>query len=340
METSSVIILSVVIPVAFIIFLILLRICYINGPKNKQSSNVAGKIIIITGASSGIGKLAAFDLLEKGAIVIFGCRSEEKTLALIQTAKTNKQNAHFLQLDLGDINSIRLFAEQFKQKFGKCDILVNNAGAWNTHYSETNRIETTFMCNHVGPVILTTLLLECMSENSRIINLSSMMASYTKPKTIDKLCADEINEMSNDAMENYCLSKLANIYHAKFLENHFHLKDLRIKACSLHPGAVNTEFSNGFQSSCSKFICCLFYPFVWYFFKTPWMGTQTTLHCVNLEYEKLTSGAYYSDCSEAKLNGLSCDGEKMREVMNYTKKVINTNLNNVPEIVCEFLNSS
>jgi retinol dehydrogenase-12 len=336
MEVSGVIALCVILPIAFIVFLILLKICYINGPMNKQTSDITGKIIIVTGASSGIGKLTADHLLEKGAIVIFACRNEAKTMALISTLKHNRHNAHFVQLDLGDVNSVLRFSKEFRDKFEKCDILINNAGSWYTGYSETSGVETTFMCNHIGPVILTAMLLPCMTTNSRVINLSSMLASMLDVKAVDKLTSGGINANTNYALESYSLSKLSNLYHAQYLSSYFHSKSLNIKACSLHPGAVNTEFSNGFQSCVGKFVCCLFHPVVWYFYKSPWVGTQTTLHCVHVSYDKLSDGGYYSDCKEVKLNGHRTDKKKMTELMEYTKNVVYKQFEMVPDEVHQF----
>ena len=91
---------------------------------------MTNKIIIITGSSNGLGKESAFDLLNHNAKVIFACRSEERTMKVINTLPENlRKNATFMKLDVSSFKSIINFVNEVKQKYDKIDILMNNAGA-------------------------------------------------------------------------------------------------------------------------------------------------------------------------------------------------------------------
>jgi 3-oxoacyl-ACP reductase-like protein len=101
---------------------------YFNGPKNFIRRSLENQIAIITGASAGLGKETAKDLLKNGATVIFACRNEAKTLAVIKsiTDKDTIKNAHYMNLNLSSFNSVEKFVNEFSKKFDKLDLLINN----------------------------------------------------------------------------------------------------------------------------------------------------------------------------------------------------------------------
>ena len=116
--------------IGLIITLILLKLLrkYFNGPMYKGIKDVNKKIIIVTGSSAGIGKETAFDLLDNGATVIFACRDEKKTIAVINEIRNLevRERAIFMKLDLCNIESVNDFAKEFKSYYNKLDILVNS----------------------------------------------------------------------------------------------------------------------------------------------------------------------------------------------------------------------
>ena len=139
------------------------------------------KVCIITGANSGIGKQAAIQIAGQGIHVIIACRSEErgrKALAEIQT-NIKHGSAELRLIDMASQRSVRSFAEEINRDFPKVDILINNAADFNIARKQAEfspeGIETVWAANHIGPMLLTDLLLNMLkrSGGGRIINISS-----------------------------------------------------------------------------------------------------------------------------------------------------------------------
>ena len=117
---------------------------------------MSGKTIIITGASSGLGKYSAIELVNKGAKVIFACRNEEKTKKVINEINEDKRHlAIFEKLDLSSFKSVIDFANNIKLKYPKIDILMNNAGGILVNYKVTeDNFESSFESNYLSHVLL------------------------------------------------------------------------------------------------------------------------------------------------------------------------------------------
>ncbi|RHY90095.1 hypothetical protein DYB35_005935 [Aphanomyces astaci] len=150
------------------------------------SVSLKGKVAIVTGANNGIGLETARQLAKQGAHVVFACRSKERAEAAIKSvAKSVGASAatlQFLPLDLADSKSIRAFADLFRKSKLPLDILVNNAGV-NYYKRETTADghERVFGINHLGPFLLTNLLLPTLlkSDAPRIVNVGSCMMKAT-----------------------------------------------------------------------------------------------------------------------------------------------------------------
>src|SRR5690348_3008365 len=116
-----------------------------------------GKICIVTGANSGIGRATAEELARSGATVILACRDrqrgEEAQKAI--RAATNNPQVELMQVDLSDQKSVREMAANFKQKYSRLDVLINNAGVYKNSRSVTaDGLETMFATNHLGHFLL------------------------------------------------------------------------------------------------------------------------------------------------------------------------------------------
>ncbi|MEM7604629.1 MAG: SDR family NAD(P)-dependent oxidoreductase, partial [Myxococcota bacterium] len=114
-------------------------------------------VAIVTGANSGIGFETARVLAERGAKVVFACRSEERALgALERLSKDARAQSSFMPLDLADLDSVRAFAASFREGHGRLDLLINNAGVMFPPESQTRQgYELQFGVNHVGHFALT-----------------------------------------------------------------------------------------------------------------------------------------------------------------------------------------
>ncbi|MDX1379217.1 MAG: SDR family NAD(P)-dependent oxidoreductase, partial [Anaerolineales bacterium] len=158
----------------------------VNGMNDKPNKNwttddipdLTGKVIIVTGANSGIGYEAAKEFARKGAQTILACRSVDKAQRALNQIRAEVPNAQveIMQLDLASLKSIHSFTETYKSKFDRLDVLVNNAGIMMTSYGVTDDgFERQFGTNHLGHFTLTGLLIDPLKNtpNSRVVNVSS-----------------------------------------------------------------------------------------------------------------------------------------------------------------------
>lgn len=308
-----------------IILLLIITKLIANGPKTPITSDMTGKIVLITGASAGIGKETAISILNLGATVICASRSEEKTISIINKSK-NKQNGFFYKLDLSSFESICSLAEKIKRDFpAGIDILINNAGqAFYQMSLSENGIERTIQTNHIGQFILTALLINQIKPNSggssKIINVASAAHNFPLKGLIEKLEKDsEFAGLSDyySTMKFYAFSKLANVIHARFLAKNFP----QITCASLHPGVVDTDIWSHYTGIVKCIVYSLKFLF-WIFIKSEKMGAQTTLYLAFEKNEKIKSGGYYADCKVKSVGGLAKNEEFDRRIMKYTKELV------------------
>ena len=139
------------------------------------------KTIIITGGNSGIGKAAAIQLARLGASVVLACRSKERGEQAAQDVRraANTFDVELMQVDMSSQKSIRQFALEFNQRYSQLDVLIHNAANFDHSQKKPSftpeGLETVFATNHLGPFLLTYLLLDMLraSAPSRIITVAS-----------------------------------------------------------------------------------------------------------------------------------------------------------------------
>src|SRR5438445_9323536 len=149
-----------------------------NGWTAKDIPYQNGRVVIITGANSGVGYESAVALAHKGARVVMACRSMDKAERARQELLTRVPGAavDVLPLDLGNLQSVRTFAESFNAHYDRLDILMNNAGIMVPPYGKTaDGFETQFGTNHLGHFALTALLLPKLLETptTRVVTVST-----------------------------------------------------------------------------------------------------------------------------------------------------------------------
>ena len=332
--------------ISLIIFIIIILIIlyfavgnHIFAGKCKIAHDMSGKLIIITGASSGLGKFTALELMNKGAKVIFACRNEEKTKNIFnEIPEENKHLAIFEQIDLSSFKSVIEFTERIKQRYEKIDILMNNAGNAPDNFRITeDGFESCIEGNFLGHVILTYLLIDHMNINGRIINLSSLGHNYC---FFDENIMENIYD--NDYVMNhyftsivkmnflYHTTKLMMIYFTQELNEYFDKRNIPLKTVSLHPGIVNTEFMRFYKNQLwSKIIFTIFYPIFVLCTKTTKEGSQTQLYLSYLDYNELASGKYYADCKFGQLSETAQNTYLGKEFMSYT-------INKICEVLPKF----
>jgi NAD(P)-dependent dehydrogenase (short-subunit alcohol dehydrogenase family) len=211
---------------------------------SENISDQEGKVVIVTGSSSGLGFETAKVLASKKATVVIAVRNEVKGDAAVKEIQIENPNAdvQMMLVDLADLESIHRFAENFKKGFQKLDLLINNAGIMNPPYTKTkDGFEMQFGTNHLGHFALTGLLIDLIKNtpNSRIVNVSS-----TAHK-IGNLNFDDLNWETRryNKFRSYGDSKLANLYFTKELQKRLGKQSSGVIVASAHPGASATELS-------------------------------------------------------------------------------------------------
>ena len=197
------------------------------------------KHILITGATSGIGKETAWALGNMGAHISFTGRHRDQDLKIQEALrqKTGNQEIYFHYCDLASFESITTFTAEFRKSNKNLDILINNAGTWDSEKVYTsNGIESHLAVNHLAPYLMTRQLLPLMkkSPSARIINVTSGI-HFRGKLDLDDLEFDKRKWRSIDA---YTQSKLCNILFTKSLERSLAGSNISINAIA--PGWVNT----------------------------------------------------------------------------------------------------
>ena len=206
----------------------------------KNVPSQKGRIAIVTGANNGIGFETTLAMAKHGFKTIMACRN----IAKAEKAKTeilNKVPAadlDILQLDLSNLESVKAFAKNFKNKYPQLNVLINNAGVL-VYSGKKNKtgVELQFVTNHLGHFLLTNLLIELMPDSSasRIVALSSLAHKTAKIHFDDLNC-----EKTDDPDAPYGQSKLANLMFADELNRRLKRAGKKTVALAVHPGGSDS----------------------------------------------------------------------------------------------------
>ncbi|HSB10758.1 MAG TPA: SDR family oxidoreductase [Blastocatellia bacterium] len=265
---------------------------------------MTGKACIVTGASSGIGKETALGLAKLGAAVVMVSRDRARGEAALREIKQKSGNrkVELMICDLSSQNSIRRFAEEFRQRHERLDVLVNNAGVVLRRRSMTeDGIESTFAINHLGYFLVTNLLLDVLKSSapSRIVNVSSTAHRYGK---LD--ISGWATGSNYSAFAAYANSKLANVLFTYELARR--LEGTSVTANCLHPGAVATNLFRGLPGFLRGIIKLLTI--------SPQRGARTSIYLASsLELEGV-SGKYFARRRPEKSSEASYNEEAARRL--------------------------
>ncbi|QIN85046.1 SDR family NAD(P)-dependent oxidoreductase [Rubrobacter tropicus] len=248
---------------------------------------MGGKVALVTGGTSGIGKAAATALAAMGADVVLVGRNPERGEEA--AAEIRARTGGRVDLALADLSSqaeVRALADEFKKRYDRLDVLVNNAGLVQSTRSETvDGLETTFAINHLAPFLLTNLLMDLLKESapSRVVTVSSEAERW------GNIDFDDLQSRKKyRGFPVYGMTKLANIMFTYELAGR--LKGTGVTATCMHPGAVNTRFGSD-NSGLFTIFFRLFKPFM----RTPEQGADTLIWLASSPEVEGVSGRYYSD---------------------------------------------
>jgi NAD(P)-dependent dehydrogenase (short-subunit alcohol dehydrogenase family) len=254
------------------------------------SWDIRTKTVLITGANSGIGKETAVALASGGARVLMTARDPQKGQAALDEVRTRSDGgqAELLLLDLASMASVRACAAEVLERAPRLQVLINNAGLVLSERQVTeDGFEATFAINHLGPFLLTQLLLPRLQESapSRIINVASV-AHHGARRGLD--FDDLQTERGYSSVGAYNRSKLANILHARELARR--LEGAGVTANALHPGAVASGFGRqGDTTGIEAVVMSIAQPFM----ISPAAGASTSVYLAMAPELGEVSGQYF-----------------------------------------------
>jgi len=260
-----------------------------------------GKTCLVTGASDGIGYIAARELALKGARVIAVGRNAPKTHGAVMRIidETKNDDVSYFVTDLSSQSAVRKLAKQVRERTSRLDVLLNNAGAiFLSSQASIDGLEMTFALNHMGYFLLTNELLDLLRESApaRIINVSSSSHGSPGRFTLQELPKTR----SNRGYRAYGRSKLCNILFTYELSRR--LEGTGITANALHPGLVRTNIArnNGALGRMVNF-------FIGARGVDTVQGAKTLVYLATSREVEGVTGKYYVDCRPVPSSALSYD---------------------------------
>jgi retinol dehydrogenase 12 len=269
------------------------------------TQDLQGRTFLVTGANTGIGKVAAHDFAARGARVLLLCRSAEKTAPAVDEirAATGNSAVEFVQVDLADLTSVRDCARGLLARDLPIHALINNAGLAGQRGLTAQGFEIAFGTNHLGHFLLTQLLLERIraSGPARIVNVSSK--GHYRPSRLDFEALQQPTR-TRVALHEYCISKLCNVLFTSELARR--LDGTGVTTYSLHPGVVATDVWRRIPAP--------FRSVAKLFMRSSQDGARTTVYCATSPEVRGASGRYYDECREKQPSKLAQDPELAAEL--------------------------
>jgi retinol dehydrogenase 14 len=254
---------------------------------------MAGRTVVITGGTAGIGKATARGLAALGAHVAITGRDQGRAEAAAgELRAASGGQVDVFVADLSDQAEVRRLAGELLKRLPRIDVLVNNAGGyWNTRHVTADGLERTFALNHLAPFLLTSLLLERLKQSApaRVVTVSSNMQALGR---ID--FNDLQGERSYSGARAYNQSKIANVLFTYELARR--LPAVSVTANVLHPGVTRTAFGADDPATIQR----LLVPFIRPLMKTPAQGATTSIYLASAPGLEQVSGRYFAGSKPRK----------------------------------------
>lgn len=269
------------------------------------------KLVLITGATSGIGEATARTLAGLGATIVFTARDKEKAENLLAALSRSQGQQHaYLLCDFSLLRSVKQMADEFCTRFPKLDVLINNAGVWTTeHQLSKDGIELTFAVNHLAPFLLTTTVLGKLNTGSRIVTLSSALHFQGELNF-----EDLEGKIKYSGYKAYCNSKLAN---AAFSRELSYRLPAGITANCLHPGVVRTNLFTTVNPLIKSTMGWLML--------TPEKGARTSIYLASSPAVEGVTGEYFDSCKIKKAHAKVYDKTATAKLWEISETYIKNN---------------
>ncbi|MHA6783128.1 SDR family oxidoreductase [Pseudonocardia saturnea] len=256
------------------------------------SSTMTGRTVLVTGATTGIGRATAMGLARMGAhVAITGRNRGRVDDAAGEIRAAGGGQVDVFVADLSSQAQVRRLAGEVLRQLPRIDVLVNNVGGyWNTRHVTADGLERTFALNHLAPFLLTGLLLDRLTQGApaRVVTVAS------GAHAMGRIDFDDLQgERSYSGSRAYDQSKLANVLFSYELARR--LRGSGVTANALHPGMVSTSFGAEDPGRIQRLLVPLLRPLM----KSPAQGAATSIHLASAPAVEQTSGRYFAD-SRAK----------------------------------------
>src|SRR5687767_7770693 len=255
---------------------------------------MAGKTVLVTGGSGGIGKATALGLSTMGAGLAITGRDRERTEDAAREIRAAADgHVDVFIADLSSQSEVRRLAAEVLRSIPRLDVLINNVGGyWDTRHVTPDGLEHTFALNHLAPFLLTNLFLDRLTKSApaRVVTVSS------NAQAMGQIDFDDLQgERSYSGSKAYNQSKLANVLFTYELARR--LQGTSVTANALHPGVVRTSFG----AEDPRRIQRVLIPFLMPFMKTPARGAATSIHLASAPDLEEVSGRFFAN-SHAKMS--------------------------------------
>jgi NAD(P)-dependent dehydrogenase (short-subunit alcohol dehydrogenase family) len=261
---------------------------------------MAGRTVLITGGSGGIGKATAVCLSAMGAHLAVTGRDRGRTEAAAREIRAaGGGHVDVFVADLSSETEVRRLAAEVLQRLSRLDVLVNNVGGyWNTRHVTDDGLERTFALNHLAPFLLTNLLLDRLTKSApaRVVTVASNAHTMGR---ID--FGDLQGERSYSGSQAYNQSKLANVLFTYELARRLH--GTRVTSNAVHPGMVSTSFGAEDPGGIQRRIVPLIRPFM----KSPARGAATSIHVASAPEIEHVTDRYFANSKPKRSSERSYD---------------------------------
>jgi NAD(P)-dependent dehydrogenase (short-subunit alcohol dehydrogenase family) len=249
---------------------------------------MAGRTVLVTGGTAGIGRATALGLARMGAhLAVTGRDRGRAEGAASEVRAAGGGQVDVFLADLSSQSEVRRLADEVLHRLSRIDVLVNNAGGyWNTRHVTADGLERTFALNHLAPFLLTNLLLDRLrrSAPARVITVSSNAQAQ------GRIDFDDLQgERSYSGARVYSQSKLANVLFTYELARR--LRATAVTANALHPGVTRTSFGAEDPGGVQRRLV----PFVRPFMKAPAQGAATSIRLASAPYLEQVTGRYFAN---------------------------------------------
>ncbi|MHA2432042.1 MAG: SDR family oxidoreductase [Candidatus Thorarchaeota archaeon] len=279
-------------------------------------NDMNGKVCIVTGSNSGIGKETASALAEMGATVVMAVRNAERgeNARAEIVERTGNTKTDLMICDLASIDSIRQFAEEFTKNCDRLDVLINNAGgAFHKRQVTVDGFERTLAVNHLGPFLLTHELLTVLKSSapSRVINLTSGI-HFSAEVDFDDLQ----KERKYKGMDAYGDAKLMVVMYTYELARR--LEGTGVSVNVVHPGFAATNMGSNMGSLRYKIMFKMVRPLQ----ISAKKGAETSVYVASSPELEGVTGKYFTKSQEQPSSELSYDEEAQKRLWAITEELL------------------